>query len=319
MNERKEERKKIKRHFRHLGITMLFQAGLLWGVVGVYLVVLTVQAMLLHPDLTEQQLEAQVVTPVSESGWPMIVAVLVAFIPLLIYRKKKFFTYDLRTTKRKITVKVFILGLIVAIGLNVIISPVMYPVEWLLNLFGYTADPSKEILEGSKTASMFVYTCFFAPIFEEFIYRGVVMRSLERFGSVFAITISALLFSMMHGNIIQMPIAFAIGLVLGYLAKTYTIWLTILIHCANNLLSEGYSALPSAFWSTIFDLIITAILISTVSVFLYKNKHNIKELLSSIRQKLPEKRLWIYFFTSIPMILLLLSNIVVVILGIEKL
>ncbi|MET1248608.1 type II CAAX endopeptidase family protein [Sporolactobacillus sp. STCC-11] len=319
MNERKEERKKIKRHFRHLGITMLFQAGLLWGVVGVYLIVLTVQTLFLHPNLTEHQFEAQVTTSLVDSGWPMIVAVLVAFIPLLIYRKKKFFTYDLRTVKHKVTIKVFILGLIVAIGLNVIITPVMYPVEWLLNLIGYTADPSREILEGSKTTSMFVYTCLIGPIIEEFIYRGVVMRSLERFGSVFAITISALLFSMMHGNIIQLPIAFAIGLVLGYLAKTYTIWLTILIHCANNLLSEGYSALPSTFWSTIFDVIITAILISTVSVFLYKKKHNIKEWLSSVRRKLPEKRLWIYFFTSIPMILLLLSDSVVVILGIEKL
>jgi membrane protease YdiL (CAAX protease family) len=319
MNERKEERKKIKRHFRHLGITLLFQAGLLWGVVGIYLIALTVQTLFLHPNLTEHQFETQVTTSLVDSGWPMIIAVLAAFIPLLIYRKKKFFTYDLRTKKQKVTVKVFILGLIATLGVNAIISPVMYPVEWLLNLIGYTADPSREILEGSKTTSMFVYTCLIGPIIEEFIYRGAVMRSLERFGSVFAITISALLFGMMHGNIIQIPMAFSIGIVLGYLAKTYGIWLTVLIHMANNLFSEGFSALPSAVWSTAFDIIMAAILMSTVSVLLYKNKHNIKELLSSIRQKLPEKRLWIYFFTSIPMILLLLSDSVVVILGIEKL
>ncbi|MCQ2009822.1 MAG: type II CAAX endopeptidase family protein [Sporolactobacillus sp.] len=319
MNARKEERKKVKKYFRHLAITLLFQAGTLWGVVGIYLIALIVQTMFLHPHLTEQQLEAQVVTPLSESGWPMIVAVLIAFIPLLIYRSKKFFTYDLRTTKRKMTVKVFVLGLFAVLGVNTMITPVMYPVEWMLNLFGYTAEPSREILEGSRTTSMFIYTCLIGPIFEEFIYRGAVMRSLERFGSVFAITISALLFGMMHGNIIQIPMAFSVGIVLGYLAKTYGIWLTVLIHIANNLFSELYSALPSAVWSTVFDLIMSAVLMSTIGIFLYKNKHHLKKWLSDIRQKQPEKRLWLYFFTSIPVILLLLTNFVVTILGIEKL
>ncbi|MCO7125561.1 CPBP family intramembrane metalloprotease [Sporolactobacillus shoreicorticis] len=319
MNEIRKERKKVKKYFRHLGITLLFQTGVLWSVVGIYLIVLTLQAMFLHPHLTEQQFEARVITPVSESGWPMIAAVLVAFIPLLIYRKKKFFTYDLRTTKRRMTVNVFVLGLIAVLGVNAIISSVMYPVEWLLNLFGYTADPSKEILEGSKTTSMLVYTCLIGPILEEFVYRGVVMRSLERFGSVFAITISALLFSMMHGNIIQIPMAFAIGIVLGYLAKTYGIWLTVLIHIANNLFSEGFSALPSAMWSNVFDIIMAIVFIGTGCAFLNKNKRTIKEKLSGIRGRLPEKRLWLYFFTSIPMILLLLSNLVVTILGVEKL
>ncbi|GAY74781.1 hypothetical protein NBRC111894_335 [Sporolactobacillus inulinus] len=97
MHDRRAKRKKIKRHFRKLGISLLFQGGLLWAVVIAFMVVQVFRAMFLTPDLTEQQMEKQFINPLQESGWPMIIAVVIAFIPLLIYRKKLFWTHDLKT------------------------------------------------------------------------------------------------------------------------------------------------------------------------------------------------------------------------------
>ncbi|UAK15744.1 CPBP family intramembrane glutamic endopeptidase [Sporolactobacillus terrae] len=319
MNGNRAKRKKIKRHFRKLGISLLFQGGLLWAVVIAFMVVQIFPALFLTPDLTEQQMEKQFINPLQESGWPMILAVVIAFIPLLIYRKKLFWTHDLTTVGKRMNRRIVFIGFVFVLGLNMIFMLIMYPVEGLLHLFGYTAEPSEEILEGSKTISMFVYTCLIAPIFEEFIYRGAVLRSLERFGSFFAITGSALLFGMMHGNIIQLPVAFGTGIVLGYLAKTYSIWLTILIHSLNNLLSEAISAVHSEVLSAILNSGLLVAVFLVLGVFLYKNRNAIRSWLHAAWEKRPEKKLWLYFFTSIPIILLLLFNGVAILLGIEKL
>lgn len=75
-------------------------------------------------------------------------------------------------------------------------------------------------------------------ITEEFVFRGVILGSLRKFGNGFAIFASALMFSLMHGNIEQITIAFLIGLYLGFcVVKTNSIIPAVLIHFFNNLSS----------------------------------------------------------------------------------
>lgn len=76
------------------------------------------------------------------------------------------------------------------------------------------------------------------PLVEEFAMRGVVMQPLRKYGDKFAITVSAILFAVLHGNMIQIPFAFVAGLALGYFAiVTESIWTSVAIHCINNLSS----------------------------------------------------------------------------------
>ena len=58
-----------------------------------------------------------------------------------------------------------------------------------------------------------------APVCEELVFRGAVLRSLLRWAGHHwvAIAISALLFALVHANPAQMPHAFVIGLLLGWL------------------------------------------------------------------------------------------------------
>lgn len=87
----------------------------------------------------------------------------------------------------------------------------------------------------------FVYTieCAVVPaLVEEFAVRGVIMQPLRRYGDRFAIVMSALIFALMHGNMLQIPVALIGGIALGYFAiATKSIWTSVAIHFANNLIA----------------------------------------------------------------------------------
>ena len=73
---------------------------------------------------------------------------------------------------------------------------------------------------------------------EEFAIRGAVLQPLRRYGDKFAIIASAIIFAVLHGNLIQAPFAFIAGLGLGYaVCITNSIWTGVLIHFCNNLYS----------------------------------------------------------------------------------
>lgn len=75
-------------------------------------------------------------------------------------------------------------------------------------------------------------------LLEEMAFRGYVLRTLRPYGDRTAILVSSLLFALMHGNVLQVPFAFIVGLVLGYVTvQTDNIWLAVVIHFCNNAMS----------------------------------------------------------------------------------
>ena len=89
---------------------------------------------------------------------------------------------------------------------------------------------------------MLLYVGILAPFSEEVMFRGGVMRTLQPMGKRFAILASAILFAVMHGNMIQIPFAFVAGLIFGYVTVEYSMWWSIFLHTFNNLiLAEGVS------------------------------------------------------------------------------
>ena len=75
-------------------------------------------------------------------------------------------------------------------------------------------------------------------LLEEMVFRGYVLRCLRVYGDGVAVVVSALLFGLMHGNILQVPFAVVVGLALGWLyVTTDNIWLPVFVHFLNNALS----------------------------------------------------------------------------------
>lgn len=76
-----------------------------------------------------------------------------------------------------------------------------------------------------------------APLAEELVFRGAVLRALLRWKSNpwVGIVISALLFALIHMNPAQMPHAFLVGLLLGWMYyRTDSIVPGVIFHWINN-------------------------------------------------------------------------------------
>ncbi len=75
-------------------------------------------------------------------------------------------------------------------------------------------------------------------LIEEMAFRGIILQSLRRYGDVFAIVSSAVLFGLMHCNLQQIPFAIMAGLVIGYaVVETDSVWTGVIIHFLNNAFS----------------------------------------------------------------------------------
>ena len=104
-------------------------------------------------------------------------------------------------------------------------------------------DSIKAIFEKAFVDSplwdMIVSTCILAPLLEEFLCRGMMLRGmLTQMKPWKAIAWSAFLFAFMHLNPWQAIPAFLIGLFLGWVYwRTHSLWATIFLHCLNNSLS----------------------------------------------------------------------------------
>lgn len=136
---------------------------------------------------------------------------------------------------RKASLKVFILVVILTIAVGVgFVDP-------LANLIPMP-DFFKEMFEamaGNKGVFSFITIVIAAPIFEELIFRGVILDGLlKKYSPQKAILFSAFLFGFIHLN----PWQFIAGMLLGILAgwvyyKTNNLLLCIVIHFVNNCIS----------------------------------------------------------------------------------
>ncbi len=83
-----------------------------------------------------------------------------------------------------------------------------------------------------------LYVAAIPALVEELAFRGIALGLLRKYGDGFAILISSLLFGLLHGNLIQIPFAFCVGIALAYtVVRTGSIVPAILIHFINNAMS----------------------------------------------------------------------------------
>ena len=121
----------------------------------------------------------------------------------------------------------------------------------LISLLPPTPEWLKDSLSSLTQGNFFLcFLCIsiFAPFFEEWLCRGVVLRGLLNYEHknkagevvrglkpVWAIVISAAFFSFIHLNLWQGIAAFLMGQLFGYVYyRTGSVWLTMLMHCVNN-------------------------------------------------------------------------------------
>lgn len=136
----------------------------------------------------------------------------------------------------------FVLAAIAMLALTVVIEPT--------TAFIPMPDSIKAVFEkafiDSPLWDMILSTCILAPLLEEFLCRGMMLRGMlaHRITPWKAIAWSAFLFAFMHMNPWQSIPAFLIGLFLGWVYwRTHCLWATIFLHCLNNVISTVISRL----------------------------------------------------------------------------
>lgn len=144
-------------------------------------------------------------------------------------------------------------------------------------------------------------TVVFAPIFEEILFRGIIMSDMRvRYGTFMAIIFSSLLFGIIHMNLAQGIAAFFAALILGYIFYlSSSIWSVIFIHMLNNLTSLVYNKyfthngeylsmkdLIGIDWlyNTIFILSSLLLIVALVKVFLIKREEDKRAALEADQQ-----------------------------------
>lgn len=147
---------------------------------------------------------------------------------------------------------------LVLLGLNTLATAAAEALAGLLREWGLApVSPDFSLTGGVPALFLLLTAVAAAPLVEEYAFRGVLLRALAPCGRRFAIVISALLFALAHGNLLQGLPAFVIGLYLGYLAdQTGTPLYTAALHLLNNAVALALPLLEGG-WALLY-LLVTA-------------------------------------------------------------
>ena len=174
------------------------------------------------------------------AGVPYFIAIAIGLFLFNAYRKKALFKFDLKRKGRKMTLPVFFIFL-AFLGFSQVFASIMTQViERMFETIGLHSSSTDIGNSIERSWTMLLYAGFLGPVTEEFFFRGAGLRSLERYGKVFAIAMTAILFGLFHANFDQLFFASIIGLGFGYIAFEYSIWWAIFYHFFNNfVISQG--------------------------------------------------------------------------------
>ena len=254
------------------------------GVLLIYQVILNVCVMVIafavtfagafSDALSGQELayEKLMEQAMAASGWGYLLAIVLGFGILLLWRKPRFVGYLFRKKAKRMTVKDFFCLLALVMAPQVLAQLSYLGLLWLAEKLGMDPSVVDQLTNvDTESLSMFLYIGFGAPISEEILFRGVLQESIAPYGKKIAVLGSAILFGLYHANLIQTPYAILVGLVLGYTALEYHIVWAVALHMCNNLLfalllPEALAFLPPMFvdmiiWALILGCFVASILI----------------------------------------------------------
>lgn len=134
----------------------------------------------------------------------------------------------------------FLCLLLAGMGMAVLSNVLTNYLMMFLNGFGIQSPQFYDPIAYTTTSLILnvISTAVLPALVEEMIFRGYLMGTLRPHGDGIALVLSAFVFGLFHGNILQFPFAFMLGLVLGWLViQTGSIWPAVALHFGNNLMS----------------------------------------------------------------------------------
>ena len=315
------EKRSVKKHINHVMRGILFYNIIILLVVVADMVIKTVGVMLEHPGGPEQNAAIDALLgKLISNGSSSIVAVLIGTAFLLVYYRKDSLLEPMLALGKRPSAGMLAGCICLMMLAQILFSAIAAGAEAAANQLGYSFMSSIEAATGtSKTLSMFLYAGIFGPVIEEIIYRGFLMKSLQKYGKTFAILVSAAVFGLMHGNPLQSIFAFMVGLVFGYAAMEYSIYFSILLHVLNNLLfgdvlTKLIERLPVGGQNLVYIIVVGG-LAAAGCVVAFRHR---KEIVSYFKRNNTQRKYYVYAFTAVWMLLFIFMEVLNMMGGMEK-
>ena len=153
-------------------------------------------------------------------------------------------------------------------------------------LANHIHDAAFEKYSNMAQSSVTLYgllSVFIAPFAEEIVFRGLVYTTLRKhMKSIIAGLIAAVLFSLMHGTIVHLPVGFIVGFVAAYMYEmSGHLWMAILVHFLFNALTASVIVPVSEFLISVPFCVCSCIALLVVLCLGWKYISDVKEYVTT--------------------------------------
>lgn len=161
--------------------------------------------------------------------------VLVIVITAIIFKVKGFDSKSIlgiKKPKRNFIWLSYFGGVFTGVTLSTLLAMVPVPESWL----NANGEAVEAVTQGNI---IFVMISVFisAPLVEEFVFRGLMMGFMKKYvNTAVAVVVTALIFAVVHGNILQGIYTFIAALIFSYFRlRGKSFWCAFLAHCGFNM------------------------------------------------------------------------------------
>lgn len=199
-------------------------------------------------------------------------------VPVLVYAKLTGYKPDLKAVKPKggtLLEFAFAVSFVVT-AVNVVGTVT----DKLFSLIGINNVQGQIPRDAGALITMFLGSVLLAAVAEEILFRGAVMDALNGFGDKTKIFLSALLFALMHCNLLQIPYSFVAGAIISaFSVRTGSLLYAIAIHFTANAVTYAFTLVrvfsskkTAEFASDIAFLVFALASLAGIAYFVIKRK-----------------------------------------------
>ena len=187
------------------------------------------------------------------------IAALAVFIPIWIKTKARY----PRWNGGRLSLPVALCAVGAAIGFNMLFS-VIITFTGVTELFP-SYDLVVDVVTGGSLVIQIIAVGLIAPVAEELCFRGITMNRMSDTKIWLALSVQAVLFGILHMNIVQGAYAALLGVFLGFLTIRYrSVIYAIIAHIAFNMYSIIISTVESELVLTIVSIVIIPVTVVSI-------------------------------------------------------
>lgn len=293
---------------------MLIYLGIFLGVVFGFSVVAEVLRILPLDFVTEE-----LVQNITDAGNIFGSAIAI----LVFYKKQKIaFLPTVKTHHQKLSLKQVAIIIVLLLGCQFVFNQVANIFEVALNVIGFSAKKEVELATvGHHSIMYFLYAAFMGPLVEELVMRGGIAYRLQKYGKVFSIIFSAIVFGFFHMNFVQGVFAFLVGIILAYIAIEYSFGWAVFFHILNNF---GFNLILGTFMTSVVGeaqaetISLTIMSIAAVASVILLGMYR-KQIIQYVQENRTAKGTYKVAFSSVVGGVFFIICIIVALLGLQPL